>query len=199
MSESLQRIFNFIIELDKLKAVLRKTKLLDLERYENTAEHSWQVCLLANLMSEHVDEPVDIARVVEILLVHDIPEIDAGDQILYQGHSEARAASELVGAQRIFGLLPEPQASWCMARWQEYEARESEEAIFAYAIDRLMPLLHNISNNGLGWRENNVPLEKVLAFNAPMGDACPSVWAYVQGLIARAAEAGAFAHDRKET
>ena len=183
MSNDLRRIIEFIIEMDKLKAVLRKTKPVGLERYENSAEHSWQVCLLALLLVQHARQPVDIVRVVEILLVHDIPEIDSGDQIVYQGPSEAKAAAERQAARRIFGLLPEPQARWCMSRWEEYEGRESKEAVFAYAVDRLMPVLHNLKNNGQSWRENKVPLEKVLAVNAVVGEALPSVWEHVQGLI----------------
>lgn len=197
MRQDLQRIFEFIIELDKLKDILRKTKPVSFSRYENSAEHSWQVCLLAQLLAEYAKERIDIVRVVEILLVHDIPEIDAGDQIVYQGSSEARAASELAAAQRIFGLLPEPQASWCMVRWQEYEARESKEATFAYAIDRLMPLLQNLKNNGQSWRENKVPLDKVLAFNAAIGKASPSIWEYAQELIAQAAHMGVFEHEKE--
>lgn len=198
MREDLQRIFEFIIEVDKLKDILRKTKPVGFERYENSAEHSWQVCLLAQLLAQHAKERIDIVRGVEILLVHDIPEIDAGDQIVYQGGSEARTASELAAAQRIFGLLPEPQASWCMARWQEYEVRESREATFAYAIDRLMPLLQNLKNNGQSWRENKVPLDKVLAFNAAIGKACPSIWEYAQELIGQAAQTGVFEHEKQE-
>lgn len=197
MRQELQRIFEFIIELDKLKDILRKTKPVGFERYENSAEHSWQVCLLAQLLAQHAKERIDIVRVVEILLVHDIPEIDAGDQIVYQGNSEARTASELAAAQRIFGLLPEPQAIWCMARWQEYEARESKEATFAYAIDRLMPLLQNLKNNGQSWRENKVPLDKVLAFNAVIGKACPSIWEYAQEQIGQAAQTGVFEHEKE--
>lgn len=182
-----------MIELDKLKAVLRKSKPVGLERYENSAEHSWQVSLLALIMAPHAAKPVDVARVVEILLVHDIPEIDAGDQIIYQGPSEARAAAELAAAQRIFGLLPEPQAGWCMARWMEYESRETAEAVFAYAIDRLMPVLQNVNNHGQSWRENNVPLDRVLAVNSAIGNACPSVWEHVQALITELSATGVFA------
>ncbi|MES2552542.1 MAG: HD domain-containing protein [Pseudomonadota bacterium] len=186
MSLELNEIFSFIIEMDKLKSVLRKTKPVGLDRYENTAEHSWQVCLLAHLLVGRSAIPVDINRVVEILLVHDIPEIDAGDQILYEGRNADRANKELEAAQRIFGLLPDPQAQWCMGRWQEYEERKTNEAMFAYAIDRLMPLLHNLNNNGQSWRENNVSLDKVLAFNAPIAEACPEVWDYLKVLLAQA-------------
>ena len=183
MSNDLRRIIQFVIELDKLKAILRRTKPVGLERYENSAEHSWQVSLLALLLAQHAREPVDVLRVVEILLVHDIPEIDSGDQIVYQGPSEARADAERKAASRLFGLLPEPQAGWCLSRWEEYEARKSKEAVFAYAVDRLMPVLQNLENGGQSWRENNVPLERVLAVNAAIGEALPSVWEHVQALI----------------
>jgi 5'-deoxynucleotidase YfbR-like HD superfamily hydrolase len=180
LSGDLERIIQFITEMDKLKAVLRRTKPVGLDRYENSAEHSWQVSLLALLLAPHARQPVDPVRVVEILLVHDIPEIDSGDQIVYEGHSEKRAAAERMGARRIFGMLPEPRASWCMSRWEEYEARQSNEAVFAYAVDRLMPVLQNLENGGQSWRENKVPFEKVLAVNAAIGEALPSVWEHVQ-------------------
>ncbi|HLQ65971.1 MAG TPA: HD domain-containing protein [Candidatus Limnocylindrales bacterium] len=183
--DDLQRIFEFIIELDKLKAIVRRTKPTVLERYENSAEHSWQVCLLAVLLAQHSRQPVDVTRVVEILLVHDIPEIDAGDRIVYEAPSDARTATERQAASRIFGILPEPQANWCMSRWEEYEARESSEAVFAYAMDRLMPVLHNLESHGQSWRENNVSLEKVLSVNAVIGEVLPAVWERVQVLIAK--------------
>jgi putative hydrolase of HD superfamily len=199
MGSDLQRIIEFIIELDKLKAVLRKTKPLGLERYENSAEHSWQVCLLAILLAKHARQPVDAVRVVEILLVHDIPEIDSGDHIVYQCPSEPRAETERQAARRIFGLLPEPQASWCMSRWEEYEARASKEAVFAYAVDRLMPVLHNLKNNGQSWRENKVPFEKVLAVNAVVGEVLPSVWEYVQAVFGELSAKGLFEYQEKNT
>jgi len=183
LTGDLGRIIQFITEMDKLKAVLRKTKPVGLDRYENSAEHSWQVSLLALLLAPHARQPVDPARVVEILLVHDIPEIDSGDQIVYRGRNEARTAAEREGARRIFGLLPEPQAGWCMSRWEEYEARQSNEARFAYAVDRLMPVLQNLENGGQSWRENDVPLEKVLAVNAAIGEALPSVWEDLEVVI----------------
>ncbi|HYQ89601.1 MAG TPA: HD domain-containing protein [Candidatus Binatia bacterium] len=176
MTDDLGRIFAFMIELDKLKAILRKTKPVGLERYENSAEHSWQVSLLALLLAPDAREAVDVPRVVEILLIHDIPEIDSGDQIVYEGRSAARSAAERQAARRIFGLLPEPQAGWCLSRWEEYEARESKEAVFAYAMDRLMPVLQNLESGGQSWRENKVPIERVLAVNAAIGEALPAVW-----------------------
>ena len=172
-----------MIELDKLKFVLRKTKLLGSDRYENSAEHSWQVCMLAQLLAQESTVPINVVRVVELLLVHDIPEIDTGDQIVYQPKSEGGVQRERQAAERIFGLLPEPQSSWCLNRWEEYESRQSKEAVFAYAVDRLMPVLHNLQNSGQSWKENDIPLEKILKVNSAIGSALPSVWLYVETLI----------------
>ena len=199
MRSDLRKIIEFIIELDKLKAVLRKTKPVGLDRYENVAEHIWQVCLLAQLLSDYARTPLDILRVTELLLVHDITEIDVGDQIVYQTRDDSRADAERQAAVRIFGLLPEHQAGWLMARWQEYEDRKTNEAVFAHAIDRLMPVLHNIHNNGQSWRENRVPLEKILAVNAVIGEACPLVWEYVQGILMQLSQAGSFDYGIKYT
>ena len=199
MSTDLQRIIDFVIELDKLKAVLRKTKPVGLDRYENIAEHSWQVCLLAQLLSKYARASVDVARVLELLLVHDIPEIDVGDQIVYQTKDNNRADSEREAAARIFGLLPEHEASWLMSRWQEYEDRTTSDAVFANAIDRLMPVLQNITNNGQSWRENRVSLDRIRAVNAVIGEACPSVWEYVEHALARLSKEGLFDYGIKHT
>ena len=192
LSSDLPKTINFIIEVDKLKAVLRKTKPVGLDRYENAAEHSWQACLLAQLLSKYASAPLDIVRVTELLLVHDIPEIDVGDQIVYQAKDNSRAEAERAAAARIFGLLPEHQADWLMSRWQEYEDRKTREAVFAHAIDRLTPVLHNIHNNGQSWRENRVPLDKIRAVNAVIGDACPLVWEYVQDILVELSKEGWF-------
>ncbi len=183
LSTGLGRITCFILEMDKLKAVLRKTKPVGLDRHENSAEHSWQVSLLALLLAPHAREPVDVLRVVEILLIHDIPEIDSGDRIVYEVPIAARASAERRAAHRIFGLLPESQAEWCLSRWEEYEARASKEAVFAYAVDRLMPVLQNLENGGQSWRENKVPMERVLTVNAAIGEALPAVWERVRTLV----------------
>ena len=199
MSSDLQKIVHFIVELDKLKAVLRKTKPVGLDRYENIAEHSWQVCVLAQLLGAYASTPLDILRVTELLLVHDIPEIDVGDQIVYQTKDNSRADAERDAAARIFGLLPEHQADWLMSRWQEYEDRKTGEAVFAYAIDRLMPVLHNISNNGQSWRENRISLAKIRAVNAVIGEACPSVWEYVQDSLEQLSKEGLFDYGTEHT
>ena len=198
MSSEIQQIVEFIVEMDKLKAVWRKTKPFGFERYENSAEHSWQVCLLALLLTRHARQEIDIVRVFEMLVVHDIPEIDSGDQIVYKARDKDRIASERQAARRLFGLLPKEQASWCFSRWEEFETRETREAVFAYAVDRLMPVLHNIKNNGQAWRENQIPLEKVLAVNGVIEDVLPSVWEHVQGLLAELSMSGVFDFEEKK-
>lgn len=199
MNSNIDQIFRFILELDKLKSILRKTKPLGCDRYENAAEHSWHVCLLALLLAKESPTQINVARVVEILLVHDIPEIDAGDHIVYQNQSGERLREERRAAERIFGLLPEAQSSWCLERWQEYETRESDEALFAYAIDRLMPVLQNLNNSGQSWTENNVSLEQVLKVNAAIGSALPTVWAHVETRIKEFGELSSLLISSSET
>ena len=194
MDSDFSRITAFIIEVDRLKGVLRKTKPAAINRPENSAEHSWQVALLAMVVANQACEPVDIQRVVEILLVHDIPEIEIGDVLVYAAPDPERALAEERAARAIFGMLPEPQASMCFERWAEYERRDTAEAWFAYAIDRLMPLLHNLDSGGTGWSEHRIPLERVLQLNAPIGDALPAVWEQVRSRILEHAETGGFDH-----
>ena len=193
MKNDFERIFEFTIELDRLKAILRKTKPSGLDRYENTAEHSWQVCLLALTLTEHSVWPVDPARVVELLLVHDIPEIDAGDQIVY-AVSDGVQENERAAAERIFGLLPEQQGERLLSLWNEFTLRQTAEARFAYAMDRLMPVLHNIYNNGQSWQENHIPLKKVLSVNSVIGDTCPEVWLHIKARVQELAANGFFSH-----
>jgi putative hydrolase of HD superfamily len=179
----LERIFDFVIELDRLKAVLRRAKPVGLDRYENSAEHSWHVCVLAMLLARHCAQPVDLQRVLEILLVHDVPEIDCGDQLVYTRDPVSTAVAEAAAAERIFGLLPPAEGEWLIARWREYEARQTPEAQLAYAADRLMPVLHNLRGGARSWRENRIPLERVREVIRPIGEACPAVWAEIEPLI----------------
>lgn len=195
MNGDFGRIAEFVLEIDKLKNVIRRTKPAALDRYENSAEHSWHVALLAALLARQAVEPVDVQRVMEILLVHDIPEVDAGDTFLYGQRDGSVAEAEARGAERLFGMLPESEASWCMERWQEYEERTTPEGRFAYAADRLMPLLHNLGSGGAGWTENRVPVERVLAMNAPIGDVLPEVWGQVRAAVIAHAEQGGFDFD----
>jgi len=179
-----RRVFEFAIELDRLKAVSRKIKPLGLDRYENSAEHSWHVCVLALLLARYSAAPVDVGRVLEILLVHDVPEIDHGDHFVYSRDVTATAAAEAIAAERIFGLLPEAEGRRLLSRWREYEERQTPEARLAYAADRLMPVLQNLFGGGQSWRENRVPLEQVRALvHDATAEVCPAVWWSVGPLI----------------
>jgi 5'-deoxynucleotidase YfbR-like HD superfamily hydrolase len=194
LKEDFKRLISFIIELDKLKSVFRKTRPVGSNRYENSAEHSWQVCVLALILQGYSRMPINIQRVVEMLLVHDIPEIYAGDRLVYLAKDVEQLEAEKESAERIFGLLPPHLAKLCLSRWAEYEARKSDEAVFAYAVDRLMPVLQNIHNSHNAWTENRVCLDDVLRINAAIGEAFPTVWEVVKGLIVDLSRSGVFEH-----
>ncbi|MBC7841542.1 MAG: HD domain-containing protein [Gemmatimonadaceae bacterium] len=190
----MQQIIDFILELDKLKGVTRKTRPLGLDRQENSAEHSWQIALLAMTLVQYARGPVDIEHVIAMLLVHDIGEIDTGDTIAYAiGGWDERKAAELAAVQRIFGLLPEVHASRLLALWQEFEAEETAEAKFANAADRAMPVLLNLANNGQSWRENGITYGRVVArVQAQIEGGCPALWAYLDVRLRDAQENGWF-------
>jgi putative hydrolase of HD superfamily len=189
--QALSKQIDFILEIDRLKSVLRRTPLLDRSRRENTAEHSWQIALMAVLLAEHADPPVDINHVVVMLLVHDLVEIDAGDTFIYDEQALAtQTARELAAAERIFGLLGGDQGKRLRALWDEFEAHETPEARFANPIDRLQPLLNNYFTGGETWREPGVTEDRVIARNQLIGAAAPALWAYAEGLIHDATRQG---------
>lgn len=190
----MQQIVDFVLELDKLKAVTRKTRPLSLDRYENPAEHSWQIAMLAASLVPHAAEPIDIDRVIRMLLVHDIGEIDTGDTIAYAiGGWTERKAAELAAVTRIFGLLPEKQRDGYLALWREFEAGETAESRFANAADRAMPVLLNLANNGQSWRENGITYERVVArVSAQIRSGCPALWDYLEVRLAEVQRLGWF-------
>jgi putative hydrolase of HD superfamily len=190
----MQRIIDFILELEKLKGVTRKTRPLGLDRYENSAEHSWQIALLAASMAQYATETIDIDRVICMLLIHDIGEIDTGDTIAYaeEGWNERKLA-ELAAVTRIFGILPEPQAAKFLALWQEFENGETPEARFAHAADRAMPVLLNLANEGQSWRENGIDHARVVRRVAPPIKAgCPALWDYLEVRLEEVRQKGWF-------
>jgi putative hydrolases of HD superfamily len=187
----LQQQLAFAIEIDKLKEVLRQTRLLTNERRENSAEHSWHIALLAILLAEYASEPVDVLHVVKMLLIHDLVEIDAGDTFAYSAEPRAeQALREGLAAQRIFGLLPADQQTEFLALWDEFEASLTAEARFANALDRFMPFLHNFHGNGGTWRLFDVRYEQVLERMDPVRTGSPMLWDVVQALLDRAVEQG---------
>lgn len=188
----MQAVVDFILELDKLKAVARKIKPLGLDRYENSAEHSWQLALLAFSLAPHADPGLDLNRTIRMLLVHDIGEIDTGDTMAFvEGGWEERKAAESAAVKRIFGLLPDAQAAELLALWQEFEAGETNEARFANAVDRAMPVLLNLANDGQSWRENGISYERVVArVRAPIEAGCPALWRHIDARLQEARRQG---------
>lgn len=190
----MQQIVDFILELDKLKGVTRKVRPLGLDRYENSAEHSWQIALLAASLAPYAQAPIDINRVIGMLLVHDIGEIDTGDTMVFaEGGWEERKAAELAAVTRIFGMLPEELGAPFLLLWKEFEFGESAEARFAHAADRAMPVLLNLANEGQSWRENGISYERVLRRIAPpIREGCPALWDYLEARLADARDKGWF-------
>jgi putative hydrolases of HD superfamily len=181
-------VIEFILELDKLKGVTRKTRPLGLDRYENSAEHSWQIAMLASSLAQFAAEPIDVNRVIAMLLVHDIGEIDTGDTMTYvEEGREERKAAEFVAVQRIFGMLPGAEAAQYLALWQEFEEGVTAEARFAHAADRAMPVLLNLANNGQSWVENSISYARVVArVGPPIREGCPALWEYIDVQLAEA-------------
>lgn len=189
----LEQQIRFLKEVDQLKQVQRKSFVSGARRLENSAEHSWHVALMAMVLSEHAAPPgVDTARVMRMLLIHDLVEIDAGDMFLYAGE-EAHALQhekEHAAAERLFALLPEPQGPELRSLWQEFEARESADAKFAAALDRLAPLLLNFMSEGAAWRRYGVTAPEVLEKNRRIAEGSPALWDFAENLIQEAIRRG---------
>lgn len=191
-SSRLHRQIEFIVEVDRLKEVLRRNVLTVSRRRENDAEHSWHLCLCVLVLAEHADAPrLDVLRVLKMLIVHDLVEIDAGDTFAYdtagasqQHEREGRAA------ERVFGLLPDDQARELRALWDEFEARQTPEAVFAAAVDRFQPMLLNARTEGHSWREHDVKAAQVMARGTPIREASASLWEYVANMIRDAVSGG---------
>lgn len=180
----LERQLAFLVEIDRLKQVIRQAPLMDQSRRENSAEHSWHIAVMAMVLADHTDTPVDTCRVIKMLLIHDIVEIDAGDTFAYdEGRKLDQAEREQRAAARIFGLLPAAQARELLALWDEFEARTTPEARFAHAVDRMMPLLHNYHTGGGSWQAHQVAKPAVVKRMAPIGDSSQDLAAYVRGVI----------------
>ena len=190
----MQEIIDFILEIDRLKGVTRKNKPLGQTRFENSAEHSWQIAMLALSLLPHARQPVDAQRVVEMLLVHDIGEIDTGDTMVYAEIDwAARKRDERAAVERIFGLLPDAQRERFLSRWIEFDAEITPEAVFAHAVDRAMPALLNLAANGQSWRENGVTHEQVVKrIGPPIEAGCPALWAHMKASLDAAREDGWF-------
>jgi putative hydrolase of HD superfamily len=196
--DDLSQQLAFIVEIDNLKAVYRKTMVkADGNRQENSAEHSWQIALSAQVLQEYAEQPIDIHKVVCMLLIHDIVEIDAGDLFAFEDQAlqDAQQEKEVAAANRIFGLLPQAQSDKMLAMWQEFEQAQSIDARFAKSIDRILPLVINMANNGGSWVVNGVCKSQVIKRNHYLQDLSPKLWAYVLKQIDVACEKGWLIND----
>lgn len=175
--DELESCFEFIIELEKLKAVHRRTKPVGLDRYENSAEHSWQVSLLALVLAKFANQKIDVERVIKMLLVHEFGEIDADDTFFFDsaGREDAKA-KEAEGVKRILAILPDETAKDFWELWNEYENGDSPEAKYARAIDRVMPMLQNIYNNRQSWDENGISKEQILSKTSYISEGSEEIW-----------------------
>jgi len=190
-SQRIARQIAFILEVEKLKTILRRTPLLDRSRVENDAEHTWQLAMMAMVLSEYSGTPVDLHRVIRMLLIHDIVEIDAGDTFAYDSAALVdQAERERRAADRIFAILPAQQASEFRALWDEFEEKQTAVSLFANAMDRLQPLLHNFFTDGGTWHANAVTAADVYRRMAPIGKASPALGELAERLIAIAIERG---------
>ncbi|MGI9833846.1 HD domain-containing protein [Vibrio vulnificus] len=190
--ERLNKQLALLMELDKLKSVLRRTRVKSADkRLENSAEHSWHVALMALLMEEHANEPVDIGRVVKMLLLHDVVEIDAGDTFVYDAvASEQQAEKELAAAQRLFGMLPTDQGEELLQLWLEFEAAQTADAKFGKALDRIIPMLLNYHNQGQSWQEHGVTRQQALTVNQKIDLGSHVLWDKAQEIIEQATQNG---------
>ncbi|MGI2922213.1 MULTISPECIES: HD domain-containing protein [Vibrio harveyi group] len=190
--ERLEKQLALVIELDKLKSILRRTRVKSAEgRLENSGEHSWHVALMAILMEEHANAPVDICRVMKMLLIHDVVEIDAGDTFVYDtAASQEQAEKEIRAAERLFGMLPSDQEQELLVLWHEFEAAQTDDAKYAKALDRLIPMLLNYHNNGQSWKEHGVSREQALTINKRIEFGSVTLWDKAKELIEEATEKG---------
>lgn len=183
-SENLAKQIAFIKEIDKIKYIRRRTRLFNSDRNENDAEHSWHLAMMALVLSDYSDAEVDLLKVIKMVLIHDIVEIDAGDTFIYDPNkNHENTEEELKSAQRIFGLLPEKQAAEFIEIWTEFEEGVSEEAKFARAMDRLEPLLQNTSNGGGTWKEFGVRYQQVYDKKKIIQEGSKELWSYAEQLL----------------
>lgn len=180
----LKKQIDFILEIDRLKNIFRQSYLIGGRRRENSAEHSWHVAMMATILAEYADETIDAAKTATMLLIHDIVEIDAGDTYCYdQTGASSKTERESRAADRIFSLLPDDQAADFRSLWDEFEARQSPEAKFAAALDRIMPILHNVHTKGRSWKEHDISRDQVMERAECVRDISGPLWEAMQSIL----------------
>lgn len=190
LEDRLKKQISFLIEIDKVKSIFRKTRIFHTKRYENDAEHAWHLAMMAIILSEHSNQPIDILKVIKMTLIHDLVEIDAGDTFLYAEHQEEKVSNERKCAERIFGLLPDEQRDEFLSLWEEFEAKQTAEAKFAGSIDRLEPVMQNHLDQGHAWKMHHVTSDKVLNVNRQIENGSNVLWEFARTLIQESVEQG---------
>lgn len=194
--ERLVKQIAFIKEIDKVKYILRRTKLFNSDRRENDAEHSWHLAMLVMTLAEHANEPIDVCKTMKMVLIHDIVEIDTGDIFFFdKERNHDNTEEELKAAKRIFGMLPEDQAEEFLNLWIEFETKDTPEARFARAVDRLEPMLQNASNNGGTWQEFDVHYDAVLESKMGIDKSSKTIWEYILKVLEESVERGILKRD----
>lgn len=191
ISERLRKQIEFMIEIDKLKNIYRQTYVLNENRKENDSEHSWHLAMLVFLLSEYSKEPVDVLKVIKMVLIHDIVEIDAGDTYCYDEEGyKTKEIREMKGAERIFGLLPDDQRDELFSLWREFEENQTAESRFANVIDRVQPIILNYTNSGKAWQEHGIYRNQVVERNKYISESSEKIWEYILEIINDATEKG---------
>ena len=187
----LEQQVKFLVEIDKVKNIFRQTYLADSSRKENDAEHSWHLAIAAFLLKEHMKEEVDLLKVIIMVLIHDLVEIDAGDTYAYDDTGAAtKREREEKGADRIFGMLPEDQGRYFRELWEEFEEYESADAKFAHLLDNFQPLLLNDASGGRSWEEHGVRKSQIYKRNVKIEETSEDVWNYMKSLVEKHIELG---------
>ena len=187
----LEQQLQFILEIDKVKKIIRQTPLSDASRKENDAEHSWHIALMAYLLQEYEEEPVEVSKVMLMVLIHDLVEIDAGDTYAYDEEgAKTKDERERKAADHIFGILPEDQGMYLKALWEEFEAYETAEAKYAHLLDNFQPLLLNDAAGGISWTEHQVKKSQIYKRNEKVEETSATIWKCMQDKIDKHIQAG---------
>lgn len=198
MMSRIEQQLEFMCEIDAMKQIGRQTYLRDASRKENDAEHSWHLAMMALIMSEHANESVDVLRVISMVLVHDLVELDAGDTYAYDDAGNAtKREREVAAADRIFHILPDDQAAFVRDLWDEFEAGETKEAKFAHTLDNIQPMMLNDATDGKAWREHEVKVSQILHRNEHTMEGSHTMWDYAkEHMIEKNVKKGAIIDDR---
>lgn len=184
MNERLKKQMEFILETDKMKNIYRQTYVLNENRKENDAEHSWHLALMAFLLAEHANEKIDVLHVIKMVLIHDLVEIDAGDTYCYDKKGyEDKSEREEKAAKRIFSILPVDQQDEIYSLWREFEEVKTPEAKFAAALDRAQPMRLNAAKNGISWQEHGIKYEQIISRNEPIKNGSEELWEYMNDVL----------------